>query len=575
MKPSRSFRRALARGLPALLAAALCCGAAVPEAALAQDSVVPQSVAPASPDRPPPGFRLSARQARRIADRVEAVRRERREHPRMRVSVLIPLYLGDARRFEVSYFDGPDTIADVHVSGLTGQVLEAWTGPQADTLLARGYEPSMGRSLNRPWIWLPLAVLFLLPFVDPRRPFRLVHLDLLVLLAFGVSQLYFNRGDVDVSVPAVYPPLVYLLARTLLAGLRPRGSTEPLVPFARTSWLVVGLALLVCFRVGLNVVDSNVIDVGYASVVGADRVAHKEELYVANDVHGDTYGPVTYLAYVPFELLMPTHGRWDSVPAAHAAALTWDLLTLVGLVLLGARLRRGEAGRRLGVALAFAWAAYPFSTYALQSNTNDGLVSALLVFGLLALASPVRRGLLLGLATAAKFAPVVLVPLFASGTGDEPRRRSWPAFGAAFAGVVALSVLLYLPDGGVREFYDATIGFQLGRHSVFSLWGLHPSLAWLQTAVKAAALCLAVLVAFAPRRRDLRQVAALGAAVLIAAQLAVEHWFYFYLVWIAPYALVCSFAAYGVRERRVPEAAPIPSALPAFKGEPATVDSTV
>jgi hypothetical protein len=575
MKPSRSIRRALARGLLALLAAALCGGAALPEPALGHESVVPQSVAPASFDRPPPGFRLSAREARRIADGVEAVRRERREHPRMRASVLIPLYLGDARRFEVSYFDGSETVADVHVSGLTGQVLEAWTGPQADTLLARGYEPSMGRSLNRPWIWLPLAALFLLPFVDPRRPFRLVHLDLLVLLAFGVSQLYFNRGEVDASVPAVYPPLVYLLARTLLAGLRPRGRSEPLIPFARTSWLVVGLVLLVCFRVGLNVVDSNVIDVGYASVVGADRVAHKEELYVANAVHGDTYGPVTYLAYVPFELLMPTDGTWGSVPAAHAAALAWDLLTLVGLMLLGARLRRAQEGRRLGVALAFAWAAYPFTTFALQSNTNDGLVSALLVFALLALASPARRGLLLGLAAAAKFAPVVLVPLFAAGTGDQPRRRSWPAFGAAFLGVVALSVLLYLPDGGLREFYDATIGFQLGRHSVFSLWGLHPSLGWLQSAVKAGALGLAVLVAFVPGRRDLRQVAALGAAVLIAAQLSVDHWFYFYLVWVAPYALVCMFAAYGVRESRVPEAAPIPSAVPALKSEPATVDSTV
>ena len=48
------------------------------------------------------------------------------------------------------------------------------------------------------------------PFVDPRRPFRLLHLDLLVLLGFGVSEYFFNKGNVDVSVPLVYPLLVYL-----------------------------------------------------------------------------------------------------------------------------------------------------------------------------------------------------------------------------------------------------------------------------------------------------------------------------------------------------------------------------
>ena len=50
-------------------------------------------------------------------------------------------------------------------------------------------------------------------------------------------------------------------------------------------------------------------DVGYASVIGADRIAHKQDLYVDNEIHGDTYGPITYLAYVPFELLFPNDGK--------------------------------------------------------------------------------------------------------------------------------------------------------------------------------------------------------------------------------------------------------------------------
>jgi hypothetical protein len=63
--------------------------------------------------------------------------------------------------------------------------------------------------------------------------------------------------------------------------------------------------------------------------------------------------------------------------------------------------------------------------------------------------------------------------------------------------------------------------------------------------MKAAAAGLALLVAFVPRRIDLRQAAALGAGVLIAIQLAVTHWFYLYVVWFVPFVLVALFAAHA------------------------------
>jgi hypothetical protein len=283
--------------------------------------------------------------------------------------------------------------------------------------------------------------------------------------------------------------------------------------------------------------------VGYASVVGADRIAHGEELYVANDVHGDTYGPVNYLAYVPFELVFPWDGTWDSVPAAHAAAIAFDLLTIVGLMLLGTTLRPGRGGRHLGLALAFAWAAYPFSLLALQENTNDLMVGALLELALAALRSPPGRGVLLGLAGAAKFAPLALAPLMARGTG-EARARPALAFGLACTAVCVAVTVPFIPDGGLRELYDTTIGFQLGRVSPFSLWALHPSLGWLQTGLKLGAAALAVVVAFVPRKRDARQVVALAAAVLIAVQLPAAHWFYFYLAWTAPLVLATIMSAY-------------------------------
>jgi hypothetical protein len=511
------------------------------------DSLVPQAVVVEDMSKAPVGFAVTPREAQDAAKRVDRVASALADHPRAQAYLLLPTernYLGD---YEVTYVDTSgdgEVVADVYVNGRTGRVVEAWTGPQAEIPLARGLEPSVGGALNKPYIWLPLALLFLAPFVDPRRPFRLIHLDLLVLLAFGVSEIYFNKGQIDVSVPLVYPPLLYLLARVLFAGLRPRERAEPLMPYAKASWLMVGLGLLLAFRIGLNLVDSTVRDVGYSSVVGADRLIKGLPLYVLNDIHGDTYGPVNYLSYIPFVRLFPWDGSWGTVAPAHAAAITFDLLTLAGLVQLGRQMRAGAEGTLLGLAFAWAWAAYPFSVLALQTNTNDGLVSALLVGALLAISSPAGRGILVGLGAAAKFAPLALAPLFATGLGDEKRLRAWPVFTAALLAVCLGSTVLLLPDGGWREFYDTTIGFQIGRTTPFSLWGLHPSLGWLQDVAKLGCVALAALVAFVPRRRDVRKVAALAAAVLIALQIGTTYWFYLYLVWIGPPILVAVLGAY-------------------------------
>ena len=114
-----------------------------------------------------------------------------------------------------------------------------------------------------------------------------------------------------------------------------------------------------------------------------------------------------------------------------------------------------------------------------------------------------------------------------------------------FVAVAGLSLLAFVPeDGGLRVFYDQTIGFQFGRESPFSIWGQNPGLDPLLSVVKVAVVALAVLVAFVPRRRDAFQVAALGAAVLLGLQFIAIHWFYLYIVWFAPYVLVALFGEY-------------------------------
>jgi hypothetical protein len=326
------------------------------------------------------------------------------------------------------------------------------------------------------------------------------------------------------------------MGRMLWEGWRRRERVGKLVPHVPAEALLPALVFLVGFRIGLNVIDSNVIDVGYSGVIGADRIMDGDSLYdgefASDNQSGNVYGPVAYLAYIPWEQLLPWKGAWDDLPAAHAAAITFDLLTTLGLYVLGLRLR----GRALGIALAYAWVAFPYSLFALSTNSNDTLIAALVVWALAAATMPAARGALVALASAAKFAPLALAPLFA--TLGRPLR-----YAAVFALTAAIVVVPFLPDGGVRDFYDTTIGFHAGRESPFSVWGQEPGLDWLQTVLKVAVAGLALAVAFVPRRRDTVQVAALAAAVLIGLQLVTVHWFYLYIVWFAPLVLAALFAA--------------------------------
>src|SRR6202035_5566426 len=164
----------------------------------------------------------------------------------------------------------------------------------------------------------------------------------------------------------------------------------------------------------------NVIDVGYAGVIGAERIVKGKPLYgsyPSDNARGDTYGPATYEAYVPFEQIFGWSGAWDDLPAAHAAAIVFDLLAIALLFLLGRRVR----GPTLGVALAYAWVSYPFTLFALASNSNDTLVAVLLMAALLAATSAPARGVFAALAGLTKFAPLALVPLLAThGLWREP-----------------------------------------------------------------------------------------------------------------------------------------------------------
>lgn len=470
-------------------------------------------------------------------------------------------------------------IALGRVDDTTGRVTEAWTGPQVAWTMARGIEGAFGGTrVNSLPVWLAFCAVFLLGLADLRRPFSLRNLDLLVLLSFSVSLWFFNHGRIFTSVPLAYPPLLYLLGRSLWVGLRPR---PPRPGFAWPVWgLAAATIFLAGFRIGLDLSGSNVIDVGYSGVIGAHRIASGEVPYgnfpreegtpcappdrdgrsvyriqtngrceAANE-RGDTYGPVAYLSYLPGYAAIGWKGKGDDLDAARFTSILFDALCLVGLALVGRRL----GGARAAVTLAFAWAAYPFTLYALASNTNDAVQSAFLILGFLVASSPPARGALTALASWTKFVPLLVAPLWAT-YPDARRPRPALRFAAGFAIATALSFWVLLlesdPLRAVRVFWERTIASQIGRESPFSLWdwrqyhaGL-PDLQAVQIALQVVVGVGAVAVALWPRRKSPLQLAALTAALVIGFEIVLTHWFYLYLPWFFPFLTVALLAPIG------------------------------
>jgi hypothetical protein len=505
------------------------------------------------------------------------------ENLRRRLGPLSAVPSATPDHWEVAFTQNGRPVGLTFVDPQTGKVTQAWTGAQVVWPMARGYSGQFGHILNAPYVWIPLALIFFFGLFDLKRWRRLAHLDLLFLLSFGISQIYYNNAEIGVSAPLAYVPLLYLFGRMAWIGLKGRGTgLRPSVPI---TWLVVAVVFLCGFRIAVNIADSGVIDVGYAGVIGADKIVHGEAIYgdhafPQDNSQGDTYGPVNYAAYVPFNLIFGYSGQWDTLPAAHAASILFDLAAVVGLFFLGKQLRPGRRGRDLGVMMAFAWAAFPYTDMALQSNSNDALVGALLIWGLVAFSSVGWRAILIALAAGAKFTPLFLVPLFATGyeglagrfarkKGKERKRQGAVSrftslrlpratgirvayFAAVFASACALLLLYPAIEPGLATTWDRTIQSQLDRTSPFSIWGQVTWLQPLQTLLMIGTVAFASALALIPRKRTLVQISALSAAVIIATQITLEHWFYLYIAWFFG-ALIAAIAPDTADDAEIPE----------------------
>ncbi|MBV9453698.1 MAG: DUF2029 domain-containing protein [Rubrobacter sp.] len=436
-------------------------------------------------------------------------------------------------------------VAQVGVDDETWQLKYVWTGDQVGWQMARGDYGAYGKQANYWYVWGSLAFIFALAFLRTDKLFSMRNLDIVVLLSFLVSHGFFRAGEVHWAVLLWYPPLLYLLGRTLLMGFGIGERVEQTSSIPTSALFALG-ALASGFVLALNL-NSRVIDVGYASVAGADLIMDGTLPYgnMPNDVQtGDTYGPLNYLLYIPFRWLFGYSGEWDYLPAAHA--LTALAFGTAALALLFAGWR--YAGTRCGAALLLAWVCFPYTLYSTNNNTNDVIVAAVAAIGLATAASPLARGMTVGAGFAIKLFPLILAPLWM--LHDGRKRSSIVDFILGGLGIVLLTSWVFAldgdPVGAVKLFYEKTLAFQSTRESPWTIFTQLPVLSFLQFPLTALATSLALLVPLSTiiaGKRTVRRLAAFSTVLIVAFQLTFNYWFYPYITWLEPFVFLALLPA--------------------------------
>ena len=385
-------------------------------------------------------------------------------------------------------------------------------------------------------IAVPMAACFALGLLDWHDPWRIEHLDLLALAGFFPVAMLLSDALSQAGLWLAAVCLGWLFVR-LVGAYFGKWPMPQLRPAISSRWLVAAIGILVLVRLG-GVAGGNILDVGQASSLGAWRLLHGQHLYGAVLWQGpgglqlnrpDSYGPFAYYAYIPFEAIFPPA---PAVIATLLPATCFDVLTIAGLYKLGSRL----GGRPLAQAFMFSYLLYAFTALSFMAESNDALIAALCVWTIVAIERPVIRGLLIAAATLTKFVPVLLGFQF---LGLKRGRSGYLlTLVASFVAMLAWPLI----TSGATQFFDSTFGYQLKRRgggTQFSIWTYMPHLATVARPLLVAALMLlAISPMLRPPAQDIRQHAALAAALLIGGQLLLGYWFYSYVIWFYPLLIV-------------------------------------
>jgi hypothetical protein len=443
-------------------------------------------------------------------------------------------------------------------------------------------------------LWLALIVALVVAF-DFSRPTSARNLELAALLAIGFLLFNVMRFFDLLDDPVYFQVMewvfggivgvsLFLLARAVWRTRRPH--PHPWVPNLPRR----ALAVLAVLLLGLNVLVGLTMppdDAGFYTNLGAQRLRERGQFPYGDPLLTNTagagYGPVLYLAHLPFQYVLEERrlntgtfdktdiaaGKLYRLPPPLATQVTTVLLHVIGVIALLVAARR-MAGARAAWGIA---ALYCGSAYVLGVGGSREMIGGITfishiapaAFALMAFAAltrPFWSGALLVASIATVFFPILFVPAWLGHYWDR-RRDAWRfAGGVMLAGLVlGLPVLALSQPLPGRSVLSTVLQESVGHHqggdtygrSTFGFWGQRGGLRSLireplvgghfaTSPMFVMTGAFAAATFFLARRSSPQQLALLLGALAIAAQVSKIHATAVYVTWYYPFLLLGFFA---------------------------------
>ena len=440
------------------------------------------------------------------------------------------------------------------------------------------------------WIAFLVSLMVAADFSKGRSRRNLDLALLLIPIFFFVEITRFGHpGAISDSGKFFFAGLIFTAVFLTTAAMTIRsviGARQPGLPWTPNLQSSLLAALLAVLLVSNTLVATNTRpnDCGIFTNIGAARMLETGKFPYGDpklrDGAAATYGPVLYLAHIPFQAVLSAVGlktaRNDrtGVPeppllATKLVALSMHFLLIACLVVLCRRL--GGVAVGYGVACLYAGSAYVQGLGGATHFINgmsyvSHIAPAALTLAALTLAGrPFLAGATLASAAGAIFFPAFFFPVFLGHYfwKEGWRGGEWRRFAAGFALVCVLiggAVLLLTETQGnetaLQAWYKSTVAHQESKEaygsSAFSFWGTHPRLAafWQEPLVPSWHLfkpsfllftLFLVATFFLARGRSLAQLAFLIASVASAVQLWKSHAGGTYVEWYLPFLLIGMF----------------------------------
>jgi len=491
-----------------------------------------------------------------------------------------------ARHLENAVFEPP-----APPRGLPVILSAMWTDfmAQPTTPLLRATVPTQSGVLL---VSLLVALIVATNYARPGSPHNLELLALLVIgfLLFNVMR-FFDLLEDPIYFYVMDAVFIGIMAMSLfLIGLALWRVRHPQSTAWRPNLPAGALATLTVLLFGINVligIAKPPDDAGFYTNLGAQRLRERGRMPYGDPLltnsAGAGYGPILYLAHLPFQLLLNPEPVNDTEPtradlengatyllppplANQLVTISFHFLGLVSLVLIGRRLAGPQVA--WGIAALYCGSAYvmgvggPRETIGGMTFISHIAPAAVSLLAFSALARPFAAGALLVAAAATVFYPVLFFPAWLGHYWDR-RQSAWRFVGGCTLAAVLIGVpvlALSQPIEGhsllgtvVRESVGHHQGTDTYGQSTFGFWGQRGGVRDLfsQPLVSGQfttspmfliTISYALAAFFLARKSTPQQLALVTATLAIVAQLSKVHGTGVYVNWYYPFLLVGFFA---------------------------------